>query len=368
MPNQRLRRLMLQSVQGMTLGTLGRVLLRHRLAVAGRYWDRLLYLFLLGLLNSLARVFEQRCNHYKLAGVEPVAPPVFILGHWRSGTTHLQNLLSLDEQFYAPSAFQMTFPHHFLYSTPWGARHFDRFAPKKRPMDDMSFFARAPHEDEFGLAGLTAVSPYLTFLFPATGDAGLCALDPLRLPPEALQAWKSAFLYLLKKLTFHKNKRLLLKSPPHTGRVRVLLELCPGAKFVHIVRNPYEVYLSTRKLWLTSLSHSHLQVPESARLEGLILSWYQELYRLFERDRGLIPPGDLSELTYEDLVREPRRCLEKVYDELGLPGFERFWPRVSEYLETLRDYRRDTYRLDRRTRETVVRHWGWAFDRFGYPR
>ena len=33
-------------------------------------------------------------------------------------------------------------------------------------------------------------------------------------------------------------KRIVLKSPAHTARVRVLLELFPKARFVHIIRDP----------------------------------------------------------------------------------------------------------------------------------
>jgi len=33
-------------------------------------------------------------------------PPVFVIGHWRSGTTHLHYLLTQDEQFSYLEAFQ----------------------------------------------------------------------------------------------------------------------------------------------------------------------------------------------------------------------------------------------------------------------
>jgi hypothetical protein len=363
----RLKRLMLQAVQGMTLGTLAQVLVRNRLQVDWRCWDRFLYLTALGCFNSVMALFEKRCNHYKIEGLDLVAPPVFILGHWRSGTTHLHNLLSLDENLYAPSAFQAMFPHHLLYSKSWGAPLFDRYAPKKRPMDDVAFFAHAPHEDEFALAGLCAVSPYLSFLFPVTGDLPFSSLDPLKLPPGALDRWKAAFIYLLKKLTFHKGKRLVLKSPPHTGRVRVLLDLFPEAKFVHLVRNPYEVFLSTRKLWFTSLAASHLQIPEPGLVEERIFSWYKELHHLYSRDRELIPPGNLMELKYEDLVRQPRETLSALYERLNLSGYPAFWERASHYLDSLRHYRPGHYRIDAATRENVACHWAQAFAAYGYP-
>ena len=42
--------------------------------------------------------------------------PLFIIGHWRTGSTFLQQLLSLDEQFITPTLFQAVFPESFLVS------------------------------------------------------------------------------------------------------------------------------------------------------------------------------------------------------------------------------------------------------------
>ena len=40
------------------------------------------------------------------------------------------------------------------------------------------------------------------------------------------------------------NSRLLIKSPVHTGRVKLLLDLFPNAQFIYIHRNPYQVFKS----------------------------------------------------------------------------------------------------------------------------
>ncbi len=34
-------------------------------------------------------------------------------------------------------------------------------------------------------------------------------------------------------------------SPPHTGRIRLLAEMFPQAKFIHLVRDPYSLFPST---------------------------------------------------------------------------------------------------------------------------
>ena len=98
-----------------------------------------------------------------------VLPPVFILGHFRSGTTHLQNLMFLDENLYTPNYYQTSFPHVYLYSYKVGAKVMNRVLPPTRPMDNMALSAYRPSEDEFALASLSLASPYFKFMFPVTG-------------------------------------------------------------------------------------------------------------------------------------------------------------------------------------------------------
>ncbi len=362
-----LQSLSLQAVTGMNFSTLMRVLRRNRLRVHWRYFPRLAYLLVLGCLNSYISRLEKAADGADIAATELVDAPIFILGYWRSGTTHLHNLLSCDPSFTCPTSYQAMTPHHFVYSQPWGSKIFNALTPGKRPMDNVAIKSATPHEEEMGLAGLCAVSPYMRALFPTTGDKAYSAVDPAKLPAGALADWRAAFQLFLKKLTFSKGKRIVLKSPPHLGRIPILLEMFPRAKFIHIVRNPYAVYLSSQKLWRRGLSPSHLQEADPQVLDEVILSWYTELYELFERDKSLIPPGSLVELRYEDLDSSPRQCLEKLYTELGLPGFARCWARVGEYLKGLGGYKKNRHRLTEEDREKVSRRWRFTFARYGYP-
>jgi len=350
----------------MKLSTLWRVLARNRFQVDPCYLDRLGYLFIVASYNSVMACFENRCNGKKIEATEVTAAPIFIIGHWRSGTTHLHNLLSFDPNFTVPTYYQVMFPDHYAYSQPWGMSYFNYFSPKKRPMDNVTIGAKAPHEDEFALAALSAVSPYMRVLFPRTGDNGFAILDPHQLEKEDLDKWKAAMGRFVQKLTFSKGKRIVLKSPPHLGRVGVLLDLFPQAKFIHICRNPYEVYLSTKHMWRTGLGLSHLQKPDPQALEEIILSWYTELYSLYERDRGLVPPGSLCEVKYEELVSNPLDSLENIYSNLGLPGFEVFRARVTPYLEAQKNYKRNSYVLDDETKERIRQRWGPTCAGYGY--
>ena len=356
----------LQTITGMNLSTLVKVLLRHRCRVNVRYLHRLAYLFVAAAFNSYVMRLEKACDGPNIAATELVAPPIFVLGTWRSGTTHLHNLLNCDPTFTCPTSYQVMFPHHFVYSQKWGVWYFVIIGPHKRPMDNVALLGSTPHEDEVALLSLSGVSPYLRNLFPVNAD-GYSALDPDHLSPKALEEWQAAFRLFLKKLSFSKGKRIVLKSPPHMGRVALLLKMFPGAKFVHIVRNPYVVYLSSKKLWQSGLAPSHLQKPTPQTVDELILSWYTELFSLFERDRGLIPPGSLCELHFEDLESSPRECLERLYEELGLPGFDVFWERAEAYLTRLLGYKKNKYTLTDDDRAKVSQCWLSTFERYGYP-
>ncbi len=358
----------LQIIPGMRLGTLMRVLSRNRFRVDRKCFGRLGFLLLMGALNSILSRYEKPCYGSRLEGACIEKPPLFILGHMRSGTTYLHHLMSQDENFDFPSTYQAIFPHHYGYSQEDGSRVFNRLVPNMRPMDNVAFRASTPHEDEFAVAALCGISPYIRVLFPMTENAGHTALDPKSLQPDALESWKDALTCYIKKLCLWKHpKRILLKSPPHMGRIPMLLALFPGAQFIHIVRNPYDVYLSTRHLWLSTFAHSHLQVPDRETIDQIILSWYVELFFLFERDRHLIPAGAIHELKYEDLERDPLQSLESIYDSLRLPGFDRFRIRTSQYLETIKGYRKNKFQIDDASREKVRMHWRSTFDCYGYP-
>ncbi len=355
-----------QIIQGMTLGDLLCVLARNDFVVDAECLGRLAYLLVLGVLNSIYGACETALNARRIRNVEIDPSPLFILGHWRSGTTHLHNLLSLDRNLACPTVFQSLFPHHFLL-TQIAAGLFNRIAPEQRPMDNMAFSAFGPHEDEFAVAAHSTVSPYIKYLFPITGDPGYSELDPERLPEEALERWKKSFILFMKKLRLSNDKRIVLKSPPHLGRVATLLEIFPQAKFIHIVRDPYRVYMSTRKLWADGLSAAHLQMPQSELVDEFIFSWYVQLFSLFERDRQLIPPDSLYEIKFEDLEAKPIETMNDMYAGLGLQGFELLEERLKDYLRSVAGYRKNTYSLSETEREKVRNLWGASFERYGYP-
>src|SRR5262245_4765748 len=89
------------------------LLKENRFAVDPQYWWRATIITLGALRNSVARRREEAAFGEQVRNTV-VEPPLFVLGLWRSGTTHLQNLFAVDERFAFPNWFQVTRPHRFL--------------------------------------------------------------------------------------------------------------------------------------------------------------------------------------------------------------------------------------------------------------
>jgi hypothetical protein len=160
-----LARHVLHSFEGMTFGEWWSLLRRHRFAIDPAQWPRALSQTALSLMTSLNARLEQGDYGARIDDTR-VLPPLFILGHWRSGTTHLHNLLTLDPRFAFPNIYQALNPHTFLRTESKMAPIVDLFTMSRRPQDAMAIGSTAPAEDEFALCALTALSPYVEWAFP----------------------------------------------------------------------------------------------------------------------------------------------------------------------------------------------------------
>ena len=185
-------------------------------------------------LNSLAGMGEQVLFGQAIRRAT-VRPPLFVLGLARSGTSHLHTLLARDDRFSFPNTFQALNPRIFLTTEGWFAPIQDLLIPSPRPMDNMAMNAKSPIEDEFAIMGLSAVSPFCAWLFPRSNRQYDRDWDLSLAPNEERERWKLALMLFLRKLQYRDQRPLILKSPSHTPRIPLLLELFPEAKFVHIV-------------------------------------------------------------------------------------------------------------------------------------
>jgi hypothetical protein len=351
---------------GMSFGGWWRLLRRNELDFDWRFLHNVLAITACSVFHSAYRRWNWLWMGRHAAKVRIVHDPVFIVGHWRAGTTLLHELMVLDERHTSPTTYECLVPNHFLASEDFVRRFLTFLLPSHRPMDNMPAGWDRPQEDEFALCNLGLRSPYLRIAFPNRPPQDEEYLTLEGLPPEDHERWKQGFLGFLRQITYRTPKRIVLKSPPHTARIKTLLELFPHARFIHIVRDPFVLFPSTLNLWTTLYRRHGLQVPRYEGLEEYVFQTFERMYRRFEADRELIAPGRFCELRYEELIQDPIASVQTIYDKLGLDGIDDVLPALETYVSQIEGYQTNRYEITPRQREEISRRWCAYIRRYGY--
>lgn len=319
----------------------------------------------LGLIHTFERYRQDGLYRERMKSVD-VKPPVFILGHWRTGTTLLHELLIADPRHGYPDTAQCFNPCHDLLSDKLIKKYLKWLLPSRRQMDNMRVGWDRPQEDEFALALLGAPSPYNTLAFPNRGPVDNAAYDLDGLPQVDRERWARTFEWFVRSIAIKDPRRLILKSPPHTCRVPTLLKLFPDARFIYLVRDPFVVYSSTVNLWKTLYRMQGLHEPNFDGLEEQVLDRFVHFHQRMKATRGLIPQGRLVELRYEDLTADPMGQTERIYRELELGEFEVARPHVQQYLAETARYEKNKWSLPDDVRQRIVERWGSVIREQGY--
>jgi hypothetical protein len=353
------------SLYGMTLGEYVRLLRKHRFGVAPAYWPRAAFMAGMSVLNSVLYRYENTVYGQEVACAQ-IKPPLFILGHWRSGTTYLHNLLATDTHFAYPNIYQVLNPHTFLSTERYSKVLF--ISPRTRMMDNVGLDAEVPFEDEFATCG-TLRSPFLTWVFPRSGEQYNKYLTFRGVPEREIAEWMEALVLFYKKLTWKYDRPLLLKSPPHTGRIKLLLAMFPDARFVHIHRDPYVVFQSTKRQIQVSLRTMGLQHLDLQHVDAVVIARYKIMYDAFFEERALIPDDRFHEVSFEELEKDPLGQVRRIYDHLNVPDFNAMQPSLQRYVDSNVNYRKNTYpELSSSLRGEIARAWHPSFEQWGYAR
>jgi omega-hydroxy-beta-dihydromenaquinone-9 sulfotransferase len=302
-------------------------LIRLRPAVSWKYVPRWVSIAILSIFNSLNCLLERLIYGRRIRQATITHPPVFILGHWRSGTTMLHNLMSMDPQVTFPNLYHCVNPGHFLLTENILAPLTSRFLPATRPMDNVETGWGEPQEEDIALALDCGISPYMMAAFTGRRSVYERFFDPRDMSAQELSRWKASY----------------------------------------IRRDPYAVYQSTMHLRRTMLSENSLGPPDFSTSEEDMLYFYEKCIRTYEETKTLIPAGRLHELRFEDMEKDPLEEIRKVYHNLNLPGWERLEPKIQEKLPSLKAYRKNAFRMDRETMRAVYSRLKWVFDLYQYP-
>lgn len=353
---------------GMTFGAWFNVLRRGKFRIAPIRWAMSGIITGLALVvNTPAALLQKMLWGKTIRETELVGPPIFIIGHWRSGTTLLHEYMILDPELTYSNTYTCFAPSHFLLTEPYLKPLVSIIMPKTRPMDNMVVGFERPQEDEFALCSLGMPSMYRMLLFPNNGRIDAEYLTLRRLGTAERTAWLDAFELFLKALTVKTPRQIVLKSPPHTARIKTILERFPDARFVHIHRDPKALFPSTQNLWMRLAKDQGCQRPKGGpELDEFIFSTFEEMYEAFEADLPLLKEGQFCEIGYDELVRDPEAALERVYRELGIDRFETVRTAVKDFAATQKSYRKNQFVLAPEIEEQIARRWGTYRKKYGY--
>ena len=320
-----------------------------------------------GLFNVCATGIQKLIFGRKLATAELHGPPVFIVGHWRSGTTLLHELMVRDERLSSPSTFQCFAPHHFLLTEWFFRKFFTWLLPGKRPMDNMNAGWERPQEDEFALMNLGVPSPYRRIAFPNEGPRDMDYLDFENVSEQDKQHWLATLRRFLLTVSFATERPLVIKSPTHTGRIAALAKEFPEARFIHMTRDPRALFPSTCRLWRGLFEAQSLQNPTNENETQYVIECLQRMYGAFDRDRVALEPNRLIDVRYEDLTASPVDTMQKIYEQLRLSDFETVRPSIQQWAETEhKSYQTNKHQLSAEHEALIKEQWGNYFERYGY--
>ena len=319
-------------------------------------------------LLSLLASEQDRKYAIQLAGQPLLHDPVFILGHWRSGTTFVHNVMACDKHFGYVTTYQTVFPHLMMWGQPFFKKTMSWLMPDKRPTDNMELAVDLPQEEEFALSNMMPYNFYNFWFLPKyTQEYAEKYLLFNDITPEELRVFEQTFLKMIKIALWNTHgTQFLSKNPPPTGRVKELVKMFPNAKFIYLMRNPYTVFESTRSFFTNTIKPLQLQDISAEELEHNILSVYAKLYHKYEADKSCIPQGNLIEVKFEDFEADAMGMTEQIYKSLNLPGWDESREAIERYVGGKKGYKKNKYKYDDRTVNLVQDNWGFALKDWGY--
>jgi hypothetical protein len=263
---------------------------------------------------------------------QQVLAPVVVTGPARSGTSILQELLNEDPQLRSPRAWEMA--HPLPASSPeqreaWTESELDLW------MDVQPEFA-AVHEMRAGLPEecIWLFAPEFEMAFWST-----CTDTPsftgYRVGTDPLPGYRfhRTMLQLLQHVAPEAPRTWALKSPVHLGRLPALFAVYPDARVIHTHRDPAKVLPSVVSTvasgrWLRSDAVDPKVVAGSV---GFGMQMLLEMTAQHRAD-GLVPEGQIADLHYLDLLRDPAAAIRGAYERLGLPFAADQGDRIRAYL------------------------------------
>lgn len=317
---------------------------------------------------------------------QPVRQPVFIVAPPRSGTTFTQKMLALDKDRFVHNAlYQTIFPavifQRFFDAIVWLDRHTGRcgerligWAEKKwfGGWDDMHKMRFDEPEEDDGFFVYTFVTEAIFLLFlhvEELWEAGFQDALPAEKRRKLMRYYRSCLQRRL--YCSGRGKTILTKATQSSGAVESLLEEFPDARFITIIRHPYQSVASHVSVFMPVWQAHSPELPKDSPVSkayGLLaVRWFQHLFQF----RNKVDPKQYYCIDYRDLTRDPLETLTKLYAHFGWTMSDAYRGQLVEITSRQRKYKsKHEYTLEEfgLSKEWIQAELGPVLDFYNLPR
>ena len=353
-----------------------KIFLEQEQAIDRQQKQRLQYFMIKAKMSDILGPLENWLFRKRLNNYEPPEPPIFVLGHWRSGTSFLQSLLGEAPGYLYFNKYQTIFPRSFLLTRNIlkplmnFAMQQSKFVKswKKGVTHNFNNLDTASEIEVALMSQFHPANLHWGHVFPRNSkfyfDRYLF-MESLS-KKEHLQ-WQRSVRFLNKKVNFTApDSTLIIKNPGSTAQVKHIRKIYPNARFIFLHRNPYDVFYSNIKLWNRLMENLALQEISAEDIKENILYIYSKMHLNYLEDKKDIPKGHLVEIPYEQLSDAPTESLRKIFDGLGLADFDNKLPYFKRYLSKI-NHSKSNYDYQPEDMERINRDWKFMFAHFDYP-
>jgi omega-hydroxy-beta-dihydromenaquinone-9 sulfotransferase len=351
---------------GISLPNYFRLLRRNKISCRPKYLLRAFFLFQSSLWSSLFALLEHLSFHKKIRNTPVPANPVFIIGHWRTGSTFLHQLMNLDDNLHAPTLFQVAIPDSFLSSYKYYRPLLNKIVEKHRPMDMVRLGMDEPQEDEYAIYRTTCYSPIERLVFPRDSRFFLLERDLFVPQEKQLPDWEKKLTWFFRKLSYKSGKTIVSKNPFNSFRIPELIRLFPKARFIHIYRDPCDIVPSSIHMWDIVQRQNCMNDLGKMPCIDDVITLLDDVWTAIQRDKELLPENAFYELPFEKLEADPMRELKKLYAALNLEFTEELGQKVISYLSELDGFRKNSFQLTIEEREKIRSRLATHMNYYGY--
>ncbi|MFW6221381.1 MAG: sulfotransferase family protein [Fibrobacterota bacterium] len=308
-----------------------------------------------GVSSSVLAARERMILGNELQNISPPTDPVFIIGHWRSGTTLLHQLLACDSALWAPTLFQCCYPHSFMTARQFVEPVLRAFLSATRPMDNVSLGMDEPQEEENALFRMTGYSPLERLIF-ARSEEYFLAGENTFLPKEAIRKkkWRDSFLFFAAKLSYATQRRLVFKNPFNILRVAELVDIFPEARFIYIYRDPYTVIQSTQRMWSITGRDNAMNPGWRAPSLEEVAQQYVRLETRLQESLQDVESSRTFKLSFEDLENYPIEQLRRLYSHWSWSFPDSLRQRIGKRVQAFGGYKKNCYSLSDCQRNAIT--------------